>query len=57
MCIVSVKGKKRGGNYIFRKNLKLRDFDFIQDNIEDIECNEARRLHNQTSAKMILTAV
>lgn len=51
------KGKKRGGNYIFRKNLKLRDFDFIQDNIEDIECNEARRLHNQTSAKMILTAV
>lgn len=26
-----------------RKNLKLRDFDFIQDNIEDIECNEARR--------------
>lgn len=51
------KGKKRGGNCIFRKNLKLRDFDFIQDNIEDIECNEARRLHNQTSAKMILTAV
>lgn len=57
MCYSESKGKKRGENCVFRKNLKLRDFDFVQDNIEDTECNEARQLHNQISAKMILSAV
>lgn len=57
MCVVIVKGKKEGESRFSEKNLKLRDFDFIQENTGGIESNEARQLYNQISAKMILIAV